>query len=547
MIFDPILPPSRGELHRAEGHWRDRTLLDYLDETVARKPDAVALVARRVESGAETALSWRQVRRLSDRIALGLHAHGLRRGDVLAFQLPNWWQFLCLHLACLRIGLCSNPLMPIFRERELAFMLEFAEAKALVTPGLFRGHDHGAMARGLQPGLAKLEHVFAIGENFESALLEPRREDEPGADAIFADNRPRADDIIQLLYTSGTTGEPKGVMHSSNTLIAMAMSFVERIGLGEDTSILMGSPLAHQTGFLYGLMLSPILGAKACYLDIWEPEAALRLIRDEAVTFTMGATPFLADLADSPALERYDISSLESFVAAGAPIPRVLVERASERLGCFVHSGWGMTENGLATGTRKSDPPARVFATDGAAVSCLEVRTVGPEGAPLAEGEEGRLQVRGAGQFLGYLKRPERHDTDAQGWFETGDNARMDADGYIRISGRSKDIVIRGGENIPVVEVEELLYRHPAVADCAIVAMPDDRLGERACAFVTLRPDANLLTFEAMCGFLLERRLAKPYLPERLELLDAMPRTASGKIQKYRLREIAAGLRPVRE
>ena len=154
--------------------------------------------------------------------------------------------------------------------------------------------------------------------------------------------------------------------------------------------------------------------------------------------------------------------------------------------------------------------------------------------------------MRGAGQFVGYLKRPERYDTDGDGWFETGDNARMDADGYIRISGRSKDIIIRGGENIPVVEVEELLYRHPGVADCAIVAMPDERLGERACAFVTLRPDAGALTFEAMCGFLLERRLAKPYLPERLELLDAMPRTASGKIQKYRLRELAAGLRPMR-
>jgi len=294
-------------------------------------------------------------------------------------------------------------------------------------------------------------------------------------------------------------------------------------------------------------MLSSVLGAKTCYLDIWDPEAALQLIQDEAVTFTMGATPFLSDLANSPALDSYDISSLATFVSAGAPLPRVLVERASARLGCFVHSGWGMTENGLASGTRKSDPPERVFGTDGSAVSCLELRVIDEEGTPLPDDEEGRLQVRGAGQFVGYLKRPERHDTNRDGWFETGDNARIDADGYIRISGRSKDIIIRGGENIPVAEVEDLLYRHPSVADCAIVAMPDKRLGERCCAFVTLRPGAAMLTFEAMCGFLLECRLAKPYLPERLELLDAMPRTASGKIQKYRLRERASGLRPMRE
>jgi len=547
MIFDPILPAWRSARHRAEGHWRDRTLLDYFDETVLRKPDAVAVVARRMEDGGETTLSWRQVKRLSDRLALGLHAHGLRRGDVLAFQLPNWWQFYCLHLACLRLGVCSNPLMPIFRERELAFMVDFAEAKALVTPKMFRGHDHAAMARGLLPALPKLEHLFVIGENFETALLDRNWEDELDAEAVFAAGRPEPDEVIQLLYTSGTTGEPKGVMHTSNTLIAMLMSYVERIGLGEDTAILMGSPIAHQTGFLYGVMLSPALGAKTCYLDIWEPEAALRLIRDEAVTFTMGATPFLADLVSSPALGRYDISTLETFVSAGAPIPRVLVERAAERLDCFVHSGWGMTENGFASGTKRSDPPARVFRTDGCAVSCLEVRVVGDDGTPLADGEEGRLQVRGAGQFVGYLKRPERHDTDADGWFETGDTARMDADGYIRISGRSKDIVIRGGENIPVVEIEELLYRHPAVADCAIVAMPDKRLGERACAFVTLRPGAKALTFEAMRGFLLERRLAKPYLPERLELLPAMPRTASGKIQKFRLRALARDLKPMRE
>ena len=546
MDFDPILPPWRRDRHRREGHWRDRLLLDYFDETVARIPDAVAVVARRAGCGRDTTLSWRQLKRLSDRVALGLHAHGVRRGDTVAFQLPNWWQFHCLHLACLRIGACSNPLMPIFRERELAFMIGFAEAKVLVTPKVFRGHDYAAMVGELRPQLPSIRHVFTVDGNFGTDLTDRPWEEELDGGAIFAAERPDPDDVIQLLYTSGTTGEPKGVMHTSNTLIAMVMSYIERIGLGEDATILMGSPIAHQTGFLYGLMLSPVLGAKVCYLDVWDAEEAARLIRDERVTFTMGATPFLADLADLPTLDRHDLSSLRTFVSAGAPIPRVLVERASERLGCFVHSGWGMTENGFASGTRRNDPPERVFGTDGAAVSCLEVRVVDDAGKETVPGREGRLQVRGAGQFVGYLKRPERHGTDGDGWFETGDNARMDGDGYIRISGRSKDIIIRGGENIPVVEIEELLYRHPAVEDCAIVAMPDERLGERACAFLTLKPGAELLTFEAMTGYLEERRLARQYIPERLEVIDAMPRTPSGKIQKFRLRERAATLTPMR-
>src|SRR5690606_18989210 len=271
--------------------------------------------------------------------------------------------------------------------------------------------------------------------------------------------------------------------------------------------------------------LCPILGAKLVLQDIWNAEEAARLIQDEGVTYTMGATPFLADLTNSAAVERYDLSSFRTFVSAGAPIPRVLVERATRRLGAFVHSGWGMTENGYVTGTRREDPPEKVFGTDGVPIRGMEVRVVDHDGRPLPAGEEGRLQARGSSNFVGYLKRPDRYDTDAEGWFETGDLARMDADGYIRITGRAKDIIIRGGENIPVVEVEELLYRHPAIQDAAIVGMPDARLGERGCAFVTLKPGARL-TFEEMIAFLEEQRMAKQYLPERLEIVEEMPRTA---------------------
>lgn len=542
MQFDPILSQSRIDAMRTAGLWRDRLITDHLDATAAEIPDGVAVTGFNSMTKRTDTLSWRQLRRISDRIALGLSAHGIGKGDVVSFQLPNWWEFVALHLACVRIGAVTNPLMPIFRERELSFMLAFAESRVMIVPRRFRGFDYPAMLERLRSDLPKLEHVFVVGgdggESFEAWFVRRRWEDECDRDAVFAANRPDPNDVIQLLYTSGTTGEAKGVMHTSNTLTACVHGFVERNGLGRDTVALMASPIAHQSAFLYGVMLCPILGAKLVLQDIWNAEEAARLIQDEGVTYTMGATPFLADLTNSAAVERYDLSSFRTFVSAGAPIPRVLVERATRRLGAFVHSGWGMTENGYVTGTRREDPPEKVFGTDGVPIRGMEVRVVDHDGRPLPAGEEGRLQARGSSNFVGYLKRPDRYDTDAEGWFETGDLARMDADGYIRITGRAKDIIIRGGENIPVVEVEELLYRHPAIQDAAIVGMPDARLGERGCAFVTLKPGARL-TFEEMIAFLEEQRMAKQYLPERLEIVEEMPRTASGKIQKFRLREAA--------
>lgn len=545
MDFQPILPAARGAAMRAAGHWRDRLLIDFHDEAVARHPDKVALIDHNSMTGRSTVLSFRQLSRLSKRMALGLHALGVQRSDVVSVQLPNWWQFVALHLACLRIGACTNPVMPIFRSRELSFMLSLAETKVLVVPRTFRGFDYVEMADGLRPNLPDLRHVLVIGgeenHSFEAALVDRRWEDETDAEAIFAAGRPGPDDVVELIYTSGTTGEPKGVMHTSNTLHAAVLPFIQRNGLHADSAAFMASPLAHQSAFLYGLMASQVLGMKLVLQDIWNPEAAARIVQDEAITFTMGATPFVADLTDTPASGRYDMSSLKTFATAGAPVPRVLVERATQRLGCTVHAGWGMTENGYVTGTRADDPPEKIFGTDGLPIVGMEVRVVDEAGEELPTGEEGRLQCRGAANFVGYLKRPDRYDMDEEGWFETGDMARMDEDGYIRITGRSKDIIIRGGENIPVVEVEEMLYRHPAVQDAAIVAMPDDRLGERACAFVTLKPGAAL-TFQEALAWLEERRMAKQYLPERLEIVEAMPRTPSGKIQKFRLRETAAAL-----
>ena len=544
-VCDPILSAERVAAMRAAGLWRDELLTDRLDALADRHPDRLAVVDHNSTTGVATRLSYLELQHRVDRIALGLIGLGVQPGDVVAFQLPNGWQFIALHLACLRIGAVSNPLMPIFRVRELGFMLDFATARVAVVPRSFRGHDYPAMLAGLRRQLPALEHVLVVGgdgpDGFERTLLERRWEDDFDPAAEFARRRPDPNHVIQLLYTSGTTGQPKGVMHTSNTLLAGVRAYADGIGLGEADVCFMASPLAHQTGFMYGLMLPILLGTHVVLQDVWDAARAWDTIQTERTTFSMGATPFLADLVNAANAPAPADGRLRTFVCAGAPIPRVLVETASQKLGLGVIAAWGMSECGVVTTTRPGDAPEKVFGSDGRALAGMAVRVVDAAGKPLPPGTEGRLETRGSGLFVGYLKRPDAYAIDAEGWLDTGDLAHMDADGYIRITGRAKDIIIRGGENIPVAEIEDLLYRHPAVQDAAIVAMPDARLGERACAFVTLKPGARF-DFDAMTAWLAECGTARTYWPERLEIVPELPRTASGKIQKFELRERARSL-----
>ena len=529
----------------AAAHWPQRMLTAYFDDAVARHPDKVAIVDSNSMSGVASTLSYRHLHRLVGRMAGGLAAIGVAKGDIVACQLPNWWQFVALYLACARLGAIINPLMPIFRQRELRYMLGFSEAKILVVPRHFRGCDYPAMIAEIRAELPGLAHVLVIGgdgeDSFELLLLERRWEDEADLPALFARHAPSPEDVTQLLYTSGTTGEPKGVMHSSNTLISILLRYIERLGLSDDDTLFMASPMGHQAGFMYGLMMAPLLGAKLVLQDIWNADRAALLIQDEAVTYTMGSTPFLADLTDSPEVDRSDVSSLRIFVSSGAPIPSALVERATLRLGARIISAWGMSETGSVTTTVPGDSDDRIFGTDGVALPGIEVRVVDADDRPLAPGTPGHLQCRGISLCLGYFRRPELNVATADGWFDTGDLARMDADGYIRITGRAKDIIIRGGENIPVVEIESLLYRHPAVRQVAVVGVPDPRLGERACAFVVPR-EGQSLNFAEMVAYLERNQVARQYFPEYLELLPELPHTASGKVQKFQLRAHALAL-----
>jgi cyclohexanecarboxylate-CoA ligase len=532
MAFETILTDEQKT--RYAGYWRDRVITDFLDEAAAATPDKVAFVdpRRRVTYG--------ELRREVDRCALGLRELGVGPGDVVSFQLPNWIEWIVLHYAASRIGAVSNPLIPIYRERELGFMVGLARSKVIVVPSTFRGFDHAGMIDKLRDDWPALEHVLVVGgswDEFAATSWEERRDP-----AELADLRPDPNDVTLLIFTSGTTGEPKGVMHTHNTAVAANDPLPERLGITADTVFHMASTLAHLTGFLYGARLAVQNGATTILQDVWDPSRFVELVEEHRITYTSAATPFLHDTLNAPNLAEHDLSSLTRFCCMGAPIPRAIVRQAREKLpDLVVLGGWGQSEDALVTLGIPGDPDDKLIDTDGYPWPGMRIRAVDPEGTEVPPGTEGRLQVTGPFLFVGYAERLEmaRESFDGE-WFDTGDLATIDADGYLSISGRTKDVIIRGGENIPVVYVENVLYEHPGIAEVAVVGLPDPRLQERACACVV--PAAGQeLTFVGMRDFLAEKGVARQYWPERLEILPELPRTASGKIQKFRLREEIGG------
>ena len=526
--------------YRAAGLWRDTTYLDDFLEIVADAPDAMAIVDYGRGHDEAIRLTYGELAQRVDRIAGGLQHLGVQPGQVVSLQLPNWWEFPAVVLACARIGAVVNPLVPIFRARELRFMLARTASPVCIVPTQFRGFDHAALLEELQPDLPDLLHPLTVGDSFTSTLLE-----QPWEDQLWP--RPiGADEVAEIQFTSGTTGEPKGVVHSPNTIGAGAWAIADTLGLDCDDVVLMSSTLAHQTGFLYGVVMALARGMKVVYQDVWDADTALRICEDELVTFTMGSTTFLLDLvAAQRRRSQPPPASLRYFCCAGAPIPSPLVHEARQLLQLEVVAAWGMTENGAVTLTRPGDPVEVVANSDGIATRGMEVRVVDDRDGDVRTipfGTAGRLQVRGAQQTLGYYQRPDLYndclspaEDEGPAWFDSGDLALARADGSIRISGRSKDIIIRGGENVPVAEVEGALFAHPQVREVAIIGRPDERLGERACAVVVAEGEAP--TLAQLTAHLEAAGMAKQFWPESLLVVTEMPKTPSGKIQKYLLRQ----------
>jgi acyl-CoA synthetase (AMP-forming)/AMP-acid ligase II len=531
-------------------------LVDAVARLAQEQPEAAAVIE--VGDRPRT-LTWSELKREADRVSTALLELGVQGGESVAFQLPNWTECVTVTLGVLQIGAVVAPVMPVFGPREVAMVLARAAARVLFTPEEFRRRRHAeeltevaqeAGRRGLE---LRLEHVVVLGGSPGSArddaawhwhdFLDLVSTAEPDTARIAA-RRPGPDDVAQLLFTSGTTGEPKGVQHRHGTLERATAMEVAHLGLTGDDRIYVPSPLAHQTGFLYGLMLSWQLGSACVIQPIWDARIALHQAFAEArAGFVQAATPFLMDLVDAVEAGEPRPESLRIFVATGAAVPRPLAERATRVLDTAVCGAFGTTETCLATLSAPDDPPASAWGTDGRPLDGIAIRIVDDAGVVLPAGREGNYELSSPTLFVGYLDRP---DLTAEvftddGWYRTGDLGIVDEDGFLRITGRLKDVVNRGGEKVPVVEIENLLFTHPKVKDVAIVAMPDPRLGERACAFVVTEGEQST-TLDDVREFLAAAGVSRYYWPERVELVEALPRNAVGKIQKNLLRDRAAEL-----
>jgi cyclohexanecarboxylate-CoA ligase len=532
--------PELVEYYLSAGAWREVPLGEYLEDAADAWPSVVAALT--IEPGTGDAIAqmtYAEMRAMTRRVAAGFEQLGVGAGDVVAVMSPNRLEFSVLVFAIASLGAVYTGIPVTYGTHEARFEVARSEAKVLVLPARFRNRDLLELAREVRQGVAQdVEVVVLEGDvpaesgwsSFSDLAASAPRDPAPV----------RAFSLAQLGFTSGTTSEPKAVMNTHQTLDAMISNWCRHIGgdtLRPGFVNLVMSPVGHSTGYFWGALLTALVGGTAAYLEHWDPVGAASAIEQHGVNFMIGSPTFLLDLMRTDSAREHRLTSLTMIGVAGAPIPRSLLPRARERFGCFICPAWGMTENGIGISAAPHLPIDRIDATDGVVVAGTEARIVDEWDQEVPPGTEGNLQITGPGLFAGYYARPDfTEEALAEGWLRTGDRAVMDADGFVTLTGRTKDIIIRGGENIPVAAVEDVLYRHPAVADVAVIAIPDARLGERACAVVRLA-EGGSLDMEAMRNFLLREGLSKRFVPERIEFVEEMPKTPSGKIRKVELRE----------
>ncbi|KAB3452294.1 medium-chain fatty-acid--CoA ligase [Escherichia coli] len=524
---------QRRAAYRQQGLWGDASLADYWQQTARAMPDKIAVVDNHGASYTYSALDH-----AASCLANWMLAKGIESGDRIAFQLPGWCEFTVIYLACLKIGAVSVPLLPSWREAELVWVLNKCQAKMFFAPTLFKQTRPVDLILPLQNQLPQLQQIVGVDK------LAPATSS-LSLSQIIADNTSlttaittHGDELAAVLFTSGTEGLPKGVMLTHNNILASERAYCVRLNLTWQDVFMMPAPLGHATGFLHGVTAPFLIGARSVLLDIFTPDACLALLEQQRCTCMLGATPFVYDLLNLLEKQPADLSALRFFLCGGTTIPKKVARECQQR-GIKLLSVYGSTESSPHAVVNLDDPLSRFMHTDGYAAAGVEIKVVDDARKTLPPGCEGEEASRGPNVFMGYFDEPEltARALDEEGWYYSGDLCRMDEAGYIKITGRKKDIIVRGGENISSREVEDILLQHPKIHDACVVAMPDERLGERSCAYVVLKAPHHSLSLEEVVAFFSRKRVAKYKYPEHIVVIEKLPRTASGKIQKLLLRK----------
>lgn len=498
------------------------TLWALLERQVAETPGRELLLD---EHGRR--LTFAQFRDAAERVAAGLHQLGVTDGTNVSWQLPTRIEAVVLVAALSRLGAVQNPMLPTYRQREVAFITSQTHARLLVVPGTVRGFDHPAMARA----------IAAAADGLDVVVLDP---DLPAGDPATLPPPPADPSALRwTFYTSGTTAEPKGARHSDTTIEAGARAARHAVGLGPHDRVLLAFPFAHVGGIIH-LRNAIHAGCLLAVVEQLDPPRVADLVAGEGITVATGGPPvralYLAEHHRRPQARRF--AGVRAYPGGGTTKPPSSFAEVRRHLGGLVVPMYGLTEAPNVVTGALDDPHDKLARTEGRPAAEVELRIVTADGAVAGPGEEGEVRVKAPQLFGGYLDAGLDADAfDDDGFFRTGDLGHRDADGYLTITGRGKDVIIRKGENISAKEVEDLLSTHPKVADVAVIGLPDPDTGERACAVVAGHDADDPLTFTEMATHLRDRGLMIQKVPEQLELVAELPRNASGKILKHELRQ----------
>ena len=519
---------ARAATYRADGTWPGETAGDVALRLLVADPERIIVVDE------QRSLTVRELAGEAQDLARAFVARGLKPGDVVSIMLPNWHEATVIYLAATFAGLVANLILPNYRNSEVIFTLDDCRSKMIFVPALFRKFDYVEMMRDVNAKLRNPVEVVVLrgdapGATTYGALLAERH------DAALPEVDP--DSVKMVMYTSGTSGRAKGVLHSHNT-IAAAVTQIHRYWYVEaGDCFFVPSPISHIGGSLYAFELPLMAGTKVVLQEAWEPDAAVAAFEKYGCTHMAGATPFLQQLLAAAAKAGTRLPRLKVFICGGASVPASLIRDAAAQFeNCIVSRVFGCTEVPMITaGSMARGDIAHAAETDGKPGLC-SVKLIDKDGRIVTD--EGEVCAIGPQRLLGYLRAEDeegRFDTD--GYFITGDLAKLVDGEYLVITGRAKDIIIRNGENIAPKEVEDMLIEHPAIAEISIVGLPDARTGELACAVIVPAP-GQAPSVADLRDFLNARNVAKFKIPERVELRASLPRNAAGKVLKNVLRDM---------
>ncbi len=526
-----VIPRVLTDRYVDAGWWRDDTVGQMLAGAIGERPELTVKIRSSVRPWTGT---FADVLGAARRMAGALRARGIGAGDVVAFQLPNWIEAAVSFWAAALLGAVVTPIVHFYGPKEVAYILRRTGVRALVTADRFGHQDYLAALEEVRAGAPSLELVAVVGDGPVPSWAIPfdrLLDSEPMAAPAVVD--PSSPALVA--YTSGTTADPKGVVHSHRT-IGFEIRQLAAMQTG-NPPLLVGAPVGHAIGMLSGLLLPVWKGEPINLIDVWNPGAVLAAMLEDRVASGSGATYFLTSLLDHPDCTPEHLKLMSRIGLGGSPVPAAVTERMAA-LGISAIRSYGSTEHPSTTGSRHEEPEAKRHYTDGRPLLGVELRLVDEDGHDVASGERGEILSRGPDCCVGYTDPALTASTfDAEGWFATGDVGVLDEDGYLTIVDRKKDIIIRGGENISALEVEEMLMRIPGVAEAAVVAAPDERLGEHVCAFVRLTEGSSPVELADVRAQLQGAGLARQKWPEELKLVPELPRTPSGKVKKFVLRD----------